>query len=34
RAALMRGENVENLLPDGVADYIKRNGLYGWRRQQ
>jgi len=33
RAALMRGEDVENLLPNGVANYIKRNGLYGWKRQ-
>ena len=33
RAALMRGEDVESLLPNGVANYIKCNGLYGWKRQ-
>ena len=33
RAALMRGEDVGNLLLNGVANYIKRNALYGWKRQ-
>ena len=28
RAKLRRGDNVSGLIPDGVAEYISRNGLY------
>lgn len=29
REKISRGEDVSNLLPDGVYDYIKKEGLYG-----
>jgi nicotinate-nucleotide adenylyltransferase len=34
REALQKGENIRNLVPDSVADYIEKHSLYQERKHE